>query len=58
MRAAGWKFVVELDRRAHAANKNGARFKNHRRLSYLSYPFRVQKIQSFLCNMREGSQGQ
>ena len=47
-----------LDRRAHAANNNGARFKNHRCLSYLSYVFRVQKIQSFLCNMREGSQGE
>ena len=27
MRAVGWKFVVELDRRAHAGNKNDARLK-------------------------------
>ena len=48
-----WNWIV-----AHAANKNGACFKNYHRLSYLSYLFRVQKRQSFLWNMREWSQGQ
>ena len=48
-----WNWIA-----AHAANKNDVCFKDYRRLSYLFYLCRVQKRQSFQCNMREGSQGQ
>ena len=42
-----WRNWIE----AHAAIKNGACFKNNRRLSYLFYLCRVQKRQFCLCTL-------
>ena len=42
---------------ANAAKKNGACFKNYRRLSHLFYLCGVQIRQSLLCKLRDWSQG-